>query len=277
MQYKVLLLASTLMLSLQVSAYTITTGGKAGAYFKVGNNLATLVKGGKVIESKGSVENLDRLVAGEADIGIVQLDAYAWYVAKHPKASAKIEVMGSLFKECVHIAVNKKGKVRDEDDLQHEGATIAIGKQGSGSAVSWDYMMKLEPGYKKSAVSFTGGSRALSKLALSSTDNKSSIDAVMWVARPDIENKYLKIVRENKDLKMIEVDDKDLNDTYKPLGRPIYSFQALPTKNGLFSNGKVEVPCVDAALIARTGVDDAVLESVADVLLSYKATLIKNK
>ncbi len=275
MKYRVFLLASTLILSLQVSAYTITTGGKEGAYFKVGNNLTTLVKGGKVIESKGSVENLDRLVSGEADIGIVQLDAYAWYLNKNPKAAAKIEVLGPLFKECIHIAVNKNGKVQDEDDLQQGGATIAIGKRGSGSAVSWDYMMKLEPGYKKSAVSFTGGSRALSKLALSSIDNKSPIDAVMWVARPDIDNKYLKIVRENKDLKMIEVDDKDLNDTYKPLGRPVYSFQALPTKNGLFSDGKIEVPCVDAALVARSDADDAVLESIADVLLSYKATLIK--
>lgn len=275
MKYKGLLLISTLAISLQASAYTITTGSKAGAYFKVGTNLVTLVKGGKVIESKGSVENMDRLVSGEADIGIVQLDAYAWYLNKYPKASTKIEVVGSLFKECIHIAVNKNGKVQDEDDLQSAGATIAIGKQGSGTAVSWDYMMKLEPGYKKSAVSFTGGSRALSKLALSSKGDKSSIDAVMWVARPDLNNKYLKIVRENPNLKMIEVDDKDLNDSYKPLGRPIYTFEVLPTKDGLFSKGKIEVPCMEAALIARTGADNAVLESVADALLSYKATLIK--
>ncbi len=275
MKYKILLLVATLALSLQASAYTITTGGKSGAYFKVGNNLAKLVKGGKVLESKGSVENLERLVSGEADIGIVQLDAYAWYLSKHPKASAKIEIMGDLFKECIHIAVNKNGKVQDEDDLQSEGATIAIGPQGSGTAVSWDYMMKLEPGYKKSAVSFTGGSRALSKLALNSKENKSSIDAVMWVARPDLNNKFLKIVRENPNLKMIEVDDKDLNDTYKPLGRPIYTFQHLPTKDGLFSKGKIEVPCTEAAVIARTDADDAVLESVADALLSYKSTLIK--
>lgn len=275
MKYKVLLLVSTLVFSLQASAYTVTTGGKEGAYFKVGNNLVKLVKGGKVIESKGSIENLERLVSGEADIGVVQLDAYAWYLSKHPKASTKIEVMGSLFKECIHIAVNKNGKVQDEDDLQSKGATIAIGKQGSGTAVSWDYMMKLEPGYKKSAVSFTGGSRALSKLALSSKGDKSSIDAVMWVARPDLANKYLKIVRENPSLEMIEVDDKDLNDNYKPLGRPIYTFEALPTKDGLFSKGKVEVPCMEAAIIARTNADDAVLESVADALLSYKSTLIK--
>ncbi len=275
MKYNILLLIAMLTLSLQVSAYTITTGGKSGDYFKVGNNLVKLVKGGKVIESKGSVENLERLVAGEADIGIVQSDAYAWYLSKHPKASPKIEIMGDLFKECIHIAVNKNGKVQDEDDLQSEGATIAIGQKGSGTAVSWDYMMKLEPGYKKSAVSFIGGSRALSKLALSSKEDKSSIDAVMWVARPDLNNKFLKIVRENPKLKMIEVDDKDLNDTYKPLGKPIYTFENLPTKDGLFSKGKIEVPCMEALIIARTDADDTVLESVADALLSYKSTLIK--
>lgn len=274
MKYKAVLLISTVVLSLQASAYTITTGDKSGAYFKVGTNLAALVKDGKVIESKGSIENIERLVSGEADIGIIQLDAYAWYLSKHPKESSKIEVVGTLFKECIHIAVNKKGKVQDEDDLQQKGATIAIGNKGSGTAVSWDYMMRLEPGYKKSAVSFTGGSRALSKLALSSKGDKSSIDAVMWVARPDVNNKYLKIVRENPNLEMIEVDDKDLNDTYKPLGKPVYTFEALPTKDGLFK-GKIKVPCLEAALIARTGADEAVLESVADALLSYKTTLLK--
>ncbi|MCK5902194.1 MAG: hypothetical protein KAG28_03520 [Cocleimonas sp.] len=275
MKYNVLLLLLSLTLPLQATAYTITTGETSGAYFKVGTNLASLVKGGKVLESKGSVENLDRLVSGEADIAMVQLDAYAWYLSKYPKASTKIEVMGSLFKECIHIAVNKNGKVQDEDDLQDVGATIAIGKKGSGTAVSWQYMVKLEPGYKKSTVSFTGGSRALGKLALSLKNEKPSIDAVMWVARPNLNNKYLNIVRQNPDLKMIEVDDKDLNDTYSPLGRPIYTFQNLATKDGFFSKGKIEVPCVEAAIVVRSGADEAVLESVANTLLSHKAALIK--
>ena len=171
--------------------------------------------------------------------------------------------------------MNKKGKVRNEDDLQKKGVTIAIGKQGSGSAVTWDYMRELEEGYKKASVSFTGGSHAFGKLALSAKEGKSDIDAVMWVTKPNINNKYLKLVRDNDKLKMIAVNDKDLNDVYKPLDRPIYEFDSLPTRNGFFSAGAVKTPCVEAALIARANADEELLEKVSDAMLSYKATLLK--
>jgi TRAP transporter TAXI family solute receptor len=272
---KIIVLVAGLLCTTSLYAYDITTGSSSGSYMKVGQNLAKLVEGGNVLESKGSIENLERLAAGKADIGIVQLDAYAWFSGKSPEKAAKIEVMGTLYKECIHIAVNKDGKVQDEDDLQKEGATIAIGKQGSGSAVTWDYMMKLEPGYKKSAVVFKGGSRAFAKLLLSDKKGTSGIDAIMWVTRPNLNDKYLKMVMDNPKLTMIEVDDKDLNDTYKPLGRPIYEFQALPTKDGLFSSGKLKVPCVDAAIVARSDADDALLDKISDVIVSYKASLLK--
>ncbi len=272
---KTIALLAGLLSTTPLYAYDITTGSAAGSYIEIGKNLAKLVEGGKVLESKGSIENLERLASGKADIGIVQLDAYAWFAGKHPKKAAKIEVIGTLFKECIHIAVNKEGKVQDEDDLQQEGATIAIGKQGSGSAVTWDYMMKLEPGYKKSAVVFKGGSRAFAKLLLSDKKGASGIDAIMWVTRPSLNDKYLKMVMENPKLTMIEVDDKDLNDTYKPLGRPIYEFQDLPTKDGLFSKGKLKVPCMDAALVARSDADEDLLDKVSDVMVSYKASLLK--
>lgn len=272
---KLLIFAALAVSSVNSYGYTITTGGSTGTYIKVGHNLSSMIPGGKVIKSKGSVQNIDRIISGEADVGIVQLDAYAWYLDKHPDAKGKLEVMGSLYKECIHIAVNKDGKVQNEDDLQKSGVTIAVGKQGSGTAVTWDYMMKLEPGYKKASVSFSGGSRAFGKLSLSSKKGQSDIDAVMWVTKPNINNKYLKIVRENPQLRMIAVNDKDLNDTYKPLGRPIYEFDGLPTKDGWFSDGELKTPCVEAAIVASSDADEELLESIADVMLSYKSTLLK--
>ena len=201
-------------------------------------------------------------MAEEADIGLVQMDALAWFMDKHPEAKQALEVMGSLYHECVYIAVNKEGKVQDEDDLQHDGVTIAVGKQGSGPAVTWDYMRKLEPGYKKAAVVFTGGSRALGKLTLSKKGGDSAVDAVLWVTRPTINNKMLKTVRANPALKVIQVNDKDLNDTYKPLGRPVYEFQKIPTKDGVFFNGGIKTPCVEAVLVARSTSEEEVLDKV---------------
>ena len=272
---KSLIIATALTCATYASAYTITSGGPSGTYYKVANNLSNIVPGGAVLKSKGSIENLDRLKNKEADLAIIQADAMAWYFGKYPEMVSQIEVMGSLYKECVHIAVAKKGKVRNEDDLQKKGVTIAIGKQGSGSAVTWDYMMKLEPGYKKAAVSFTGGSRAFNKLARSTPDANNTLDAVMWVTKPTLNDKSLKAVINHPDLEMIAVNDKDLNDTYKPLGRPIYEFEGLPTKDGLFSSGKLTTPCVEALLVAHTDTDEEILDSVADIILNYKTSLLR--
>lgn len=120
------------------SAVTISTGSKKGNYFKVGHKLSAAIGGSnEVVTSKGSVENLDRLMSGEAQVALVQMDAYAWYLDKHPEAANELEIMGDLYKECAYLAVQCKGKVRNEDDLQKvKNITIAAGKRGSGTSVT---------------------------------------------------------------------------------------------------------------------------------------------
>ena len=151
---KIVFITVTMLLSFQAMAYVVSGGTPSGRYYEVGGNLATILGDSEVIKSKGSVENLDRLVSGGADVAPVQADALAWYQDKNPES--KVEIIGSLYSECIHIAVNVNGKVTDEDHLQQssKSPTIAIGKEGSGSAVTWDYMMKLEDGYSASAVKF---------------------------------------------------------------------------------------------------------------------------
>lgn len=248
----------------------ITTGSKTGNYIKVGHSLKTII-GGNVIPSKGSVENMDRIMKGEANIAIVQMDAYAKYVSDNPEAASKLEIMGPLYEECVYLAVNKDGPIKSEDDLQQEGVTIACGKQGSGTAVSWDYMRQLEPGYKKAGVSFAGGTRALGKLA---SKPNGDINAVMWVTKPDLTGKLAQTVLKNDNLEFLDVDDKDLNDVYKPTGQPIYRFKTIKASGGFFG-GKVETICVDAVIIADSEMDEDVLEKLSDVVLNYKSSLVQ--
>jgi uncharacterized protein len=248
----------------------ITTGGKTGSYIKVGHNLKALLGTGKVITSKGSVQNLDRLVKGEAQIGIAQMDAYAWYALKHPEVETELEIMGSLYEECAYLAVNTGGKVLNEDDLQTvENATVAVGSKGSGTAVTWDYMLKLEPEYKNAGVTFIGGTRALSKLV-----NK-QVDAVMWVTKPKLDGKMAQTVLKNEDLKLVGFNDKDLNDKLPTTGKPVYQFRKIDTAKGFFNDQEITTACVEAVIVARTDTDEDILESVSDALLNYKQTLVK--
>lgn len=248
----------------------ITTGGKTGSYIKVGHNLKALLGTGEVVTSKGSVQNLDRLVKGEAQIGLVQMDALAWYALKHPEVETELEIMGSLYEECAYLAVNTGGKVLNEDDLQTvKNATIAIGSKGSGTAVTWDYMLKLEPEYKNAGVTFTGGTRALGKLVAK------QIDAVMWVTKPKLDGKMAQTVLKNKDLELVGFNDKDLNDKLPTTGKPVYQFRKIDTAKGFFNDQEITTACVEAVIVARTDTDEDILESVSDALLNYKQTLLK--
>lgn len=248
----------------------ITTGSETGNYFKVGQKLSSMVKGSTVIPSKGSVENIERIVAGEAQIGMTQMDALAWYLAKNPAAADKIEVIGPLYEECVFVAVSTNGKIKNEDDLQSEKGHIAVGEEGTGSAVSWDYMRILEPGYAKAKVSFAGGLRTLGKLTVAS--GASDPNAVMFVSKPDPENKLIATVTGNKGLMFIDIDDSDLNDKLPITGKPVYNFRTVAVEKGFMAK-KVTVPCVEAAIIAAKTLDGKSLDRLSDITLNYKSSL----
>lgn len=249
----------------------ITTGDPKFTYFKVGLNMRKMLgKTTQVIPSKGSVENLDRLMADEADIGIVQKDAFAWYVQKHPEAEDAIEELGPLYEECVYIAVNSNGIVQNEDDLQSEGVNIAIGKSGSGSAVTWDYMRQLEPGYQKAGVSFKTGVRTLGKLA---SNPKGKINAVMWTSKPNLNGQMAQTVLNSKNLEFIDIDDKDLNDNFKDTGEPIYRFETIKSSDGFFG-GSVKTICVDAIVVGRSEANEDILDNVANIVMNYKQSII---
>lgn len=254
-------------------AVTITTGSKKGNYFKVGHKLAGAIGGQNVVmSSRGSIQNLDRLMDGTAQVGLVQMDAYAWYIQKHPEAANSLEIMGSLYRECAYLAVQCKGKVRNEDDLQgKKDITIAVGKKGTGTAVTWDYMIQLEPKYKNAGVSFSGGTRALGKLAAK------QIDAVMWVTAPKLDGKMASTVMKNKDLCLKGFNDKDLNDKLPSTGKPVYEFQKIDIAKGFLNDKELSTACVEAVLVAHVDTDEDVLETISDIILNYKSTLVGAK
>jgi TRAP-type uncharacterized transport system substrate-binding protein len=266
---KLIAASAAILLSSMANAYTFTTGSKTGTYFKVGNNFTRLVEGGTVIHSKGSIENLNRISSGEADIGITQMDAFMYWRDKNPDKSENLEVLGKLYKECVYVAVNTEGKIKSEDDLENSGVTIAVGKQGSGSAVTWDYMRKLEEGYKKPAVSFKGGVRALGQLA---SEPDGSINAVLWVTKPNLSGKLLKTVLNNPNLMFIDMDDYDINDEYN--GSPVYSFETIEIEKGVFNDTEITTPCVSAIVVANSNADEDFLDKSADIVLNYRSSLL---
>ena len=102
---------------LSKKGYTIATGSKSGVYFPVGETLARIIKDTypniniNVVETAGSVQNLQMLNEGKIDMALVQNDI-AFYASQGEKMFDKNKItsingIATIFPEVVQIIVRK--------------------------------------------------------------------------------------------------------------------------------------------------------------------------
>ena len=121
--------------------YTIATGSKSGVYYPIGEVLDSIIKRQypdvtiKVIETDGSVDNLQMLAEGKVDMALVQNDIV--YYACNGEAMfsgnklSNISGIANLFPEVIQFIVRKDCNVNSLSELA--GKKIAIGGKNSGT------------------------------------------------------------------------------------------------------------------------------------------------
>jgi len=148
---------------------------------------------------------------------------------------------------------------------------IAVQKQGSGSAVSWSYMQELETDFSSGSTFFQGGLQLLNELA---NNPEGEINAFLWVSDPtNLEQRYLKTVLENDDLKLVDIEDWDLNDKHPELGQSIYRFEEPDVAKGLIFDTELNTICTDAVVVGSSAADDDMIDDVVDVLTLNRGRL----
>lgn len=249
----------------------VTSGAEGGTYYGVfGRNMTSLLKqrgyDSSLVESAGSVENIERVASGEAQIGFTQSDALGGYLQKNP--TAPIEIMGSLGQECMYVATNTSGPVDGEDDLGNKEVRIAVGEDGSGSAATWDYMRMLEESYKNAQTDYVGGMRAISQLI------SGQYDAFLWVTSPgNLNHEFLQAVKANEGIDFIDVNDWSLNDEL-PNGQKVYTFNDdIVVAKGMFNDYEIETACMDVLIVANGDVSDDALEDLASMAVMDKTRI----
>ena len=104
-----------------------------------------------VLESPGSVRNLQNLQSGEADLGFVQADlAYMGYngqLPDTPERLSNIRGIAVMHASNVHLLARSGLPIRSIADL--EGRRVGVGPSDSGTAVTSELLLKafnLQPG-----------------------------------------------------------------------------------------------------------------------------------
>jgi TRAP-type uncharacterized transport system substrate-binding protein len=267
-------LATLLVTTSALADPAAITGGTAGGTYETvyGANLAQVLKAKghavRLLESKGSMNNLERLEKGEAQFGFAQLDAYGQYLKTGGKP---LEIVAALGQECGYLVVKKEGKVTSEKDLRRaKDATIAIGEEGSGSAITWQYMTRLVPDYKNAKIIFQGGTRALNQIG-----TPGGPDAYLFVTAPGNQNNSLiQAVNANKSLKFVDLDKSWLDDKL-PDGKPVYEFDKISVCSGWGCN--VETICTASYLFAGPTATDKTIQAVSDIMAMSPKTITEPK
>lgn len=117
----------------QVYSLTIATGGNKGEYYAFGQALAKVVAKHqphiqiKVLETEGSLQNMEFLEKKKVQLAIVQGDT---------PVEPSVEAIASLFPEMFHLIAAANSDIQSIGDLK--GKRVALMPKGSGSyALFW--------------------------------------------------------------------------------------------------------------------------------------------
>jgi hypothetical protein len=130
---------------------TVGTGAVTGVYYAAGGAVCRLVNKERrdhgyrcTVESTGgSVANIQSLLSGDLDFGVIQSDALYAAIkgvrAFEGKPQSKLRAMFSLHPEPLTLVARKESNIRSLGDLR--GKRVNVGNPGSGTRVSVDELM----------------------------------------------------------------------------------------------------------------------------------------
>ncbi len=117
----------------------VTTGGPSGIYHGYGDAVGDVLSQQdvpvEILDSGGSVENLQRLADGTAQVGFSAADAVADAVAGRGAFAEPLPLcaLARVYDDFVHLVVPEDSPVRTIDDL--EGRAVSLGAPRSGTAL----------------------------------------------------------------------------------------------------------------------------------------------
>jgi len=238
----------------QAGQVTIATGYTGGGYHTIGKSIASTLTSGKprvsasVMETTGSVENIELFNEGEAGIAIIQADAAAVYPISRQYRALTSHTEYAMW---VH---NSKYGFSDLSNMEKEQDYAVAIVTGSGAAVTWNSFKKADSGYAETKVvefdSLYDAAFAVSE----GLEGKTRIAGLIYVGRTF----PMELQLDFPNLVMGEMTDGDFDAAEDANGEKLYTsckvpesaYSNLSSSNNWFKPSTV---CLDAkVLIART-------------------------
>jgi len=234
----------------QKPSINVCTGPEGGNYQKAVFEVLKQAKERmdvKPIDSKGSIDSLDKLASGACDIAPIQNDAMKVYKQKYAKDAGNLEKAGTLYKEYVHLVCNRKSGIGRVTDLMGNKYRIAIGPGGSGSSVTWDSFILADKRYGEAPTVPLAGLRALEKVKMGD-----EVACMIFTAALNSAFVTTNMSEAGDYVHLIKANDGDFDTAKDERGVSIYTYDTIPTKTyPKLQDGSVRTVVVDALWVAR--------------------------
>lgn len=240
----------------QTPTFRLCTGLESGNYYKAGHILRSATHNVEVVQTKGSLDNLERMIGGQCDGAFVQSDSLLVYSARNARAISGIERAGILYKEMAHLLCNRDSNIGRVTDLGKSN-TIAVGGEGSGARTTWDaFVLADKKRYEPVQTDGRSGTRALAAIA-----DGSQVQCLLWVGA--LKGAYMTAEAQEQGSRVVLVgtDDWDMGKVAKDArGAPVYSYEEIPDgtypkiqpSGTVYGTKSIKVIAVDALFVAST-------------------------
>lgn len=243
------ILASALSSCIASKPLTMSSGSPTSGYGQISEQVIASASrvGNLTVEdnynSKGSLQNLERLLNGEVDFALLQLD-----VARQAMRERKIQAVVVLANEYLQIVTRADDPIQTFGDLQQK--RVAVGATGSGIAFTSERLfssLNLEITEDRTSLR-----EALEKL------RAEAVDAVVYVG-PIGTNEAVRLqITEDAELSLLGLEASLVNylavqfpESYQSATIPQGSYKALPAK----PSQDLSTISTATALVTRPDVD----------------------
>jgi TRAP-type uncharacterized transport system substrate-binding protein len=242
--------------SANVDIGVVISAGREGlGYWGIATRLQTVALESampvEVMESVGSTENLKRLADPDSSVSLAltQSDALHAFLDAHPGSLVDIEIFESIGKECVFVIADKDSDIHSDEDLRepNSGNRLAIQNANSGSAITFEVMRKLDPGFGNTKVVYMDTQAAMDNMG---ADTLNTVNAVMLVHRPKVHSTELQRALSNPDrFQLVSINSSDIRGKL-PNGDPIYTQLDVPfIRRGWNTERSLRTICVKGLLV----------------------------
>ena len=247
----------------------IAGGDPSGVYYNYGAHLASAAQRElglniAVAETRGSVENLQRVGSGEADFGFAQGDTTVDAVVGQGSFGIALPIrsVARVYDEYVHIVVPEESDIDSLGDLV--GHRVSLGAEGSGVQVIAGRVLEAA-GVDPS--SLTNAALGLDDSLAAMGDGR--IEAFFWVGglpTPGIER-----LRETVPLRLVPIG-ADVVEQVNEGHKGVYRTAEFPV--GIYATeGSVITMTVPNYLITNASAPDPLVHDVLRVLFESRASI----